>query len=274
MCSNELTDFSIVGAGAVATHISVALQAAGMHPQGVYSRTEEKAMTLGQKLGCPATDRLSNLPEAGMYLLAIKDDALPDVIGRLNATQRKAILVHTAGGVSIDVFRGKAERFGVIYPLQTFSRQQEVDLSTVPCFIEASDQSTLGLIRGVAKRLSPTVSELDSAHRAVVHVAGVFANNFANHCFAIAQSLLSTCGLPPELLLPIIDETAKKVHAMPARQAQTGPALRNDRLVMNKHEQLLTTHPDWLEIYRTVSRSIRHSALSQEHKKHNSHDRP
>ncbi len=89
MCSNELTEFSIIGAGAVATHMSVALQAAGMHPLGVYSRTLESAQALGQKLGCPATDRLSDLPGAGMLLLAIKDDALPDVIGRLNATQRE-----------------------------------------------------------------------------------------------------------------------------------------------------------------------------------------
>lgn len=262
MCSNELTEFSIIGAGAVATHMSVALQAAGMHPLGVYSRTLESAQALGQKLGCPATDRLSDLRGAGMLLLAIKDDALPDVIGRLNATQRESVVVHTAGGVPIDVFRGKAKRFGVIYPLQTFSRQRQVDFSAVPCFIEASDRATLGLIRGVAERLTHTVSELDSAHRAVVHVAGVFANNFANRCFAIAQELLATCGLPPELLLPIIDETAKKVHTMPARQAQTGPALRNDRLVMEKHEQLLTERPDWLEIYRTVSRSIHHDTLS------------
>lgn len=262
MCSNELTEFSIIGAGAVATHMSAALQTAGMHPLGVYSRTLESAQALGQKLGCPATDRLDNLPRAGMLLLAVKDDALPDVIGRLSATQRASVVVHTAGGVSIDVFRGKAERFGVIYPLQTFSRQRQVDFSGVPCFIEASDRTTLGLIRGVAERLTRTVNELDSAHRAVVHVAGVFANNFANRCFAIAQELLATCRLAPELLLPIIDETAKKVHTMPARQAQTGPALRNDRLVMEKHEQLLTGRPDWLEIYRTVSRSIHHDSLS------------
>ena len=97
---------------------------------------------------------------------------------------------------------------------------------------------------------------MNDAQRALLHVAAVFANNFANHCFAIAEKILDEKDLPFELLHPLMEETlAKALQDSPARM-QTGPAMRGDVVTVQRHLDLLAEHPEWREIYRTLSENI------------------
>jgi len=73
--------------------------------------------------------------------------------------------------------------------------------------------------------------------------------------YAVAAEVLKPTGLPEDVLLSLIDETAAKVHTMPARQAQTGPAKRFDENVMRAHLALLDNENE-REIYRIVSENI------------------
>ena len=62
--------------------------------------------------------------------------------------------------------------------------------------------------------------------------------------------------MPFSALLPLIDETARKVHELSPHEAQTGPALRYDENVINHHLQMLSDEPRLQEVYRLLSRSI------------------
>jgi predicted short-subunit dehydrogenase-like oxidoreductase (DUF2520 family) len=140
--------------------------------------------------------------------------------------------------------------------MQTFSKERRVDFSRIPVFIEGSDAATLDLLRTLAASVSRQVTELSSEARRHLHLAAVFASNFTNHCYALAAEVLSRHGLPFSVMLPLIDETAAKVHDMLPADAQTGPAVRYDTQVIEAQSQLLAALPQAREVYDVMSRSI------------------
>ena len=246
----------LIGAGNLATHLGKALHAAGHDMVQVFSRTMQSAETLASLLDAePLTDMAQVRDGADVYIFSVKDSALEQLISQLCGGEKKVFL-HTAGSMPMSVFRGKALHYGVLYPMQTFSKQREVDFSIIPCFIEANDEFALKQIEGLAGQISHRVYQLSSEDRKYLHLSAVFACNFANHCYAASQELLQQHGIPFDVMLPLIDETAAKVHGMTPKEAQTGPAVRYDENVIGKQIQLLENQPYFQKIYDCMSKSI------------------
>lgn len=255
----------IVGAGRVATHLALALSEAGETVLQVFSRTLESAEMLAQQLHCKATCRLDEvLPVADLYIISVKDSALPG-LAQFLAKHCQGTFVHTAGSIPMSVFPASATHYGVLYPMQTFSKQRPVNFRQVPLFIEASDETTRQLLQSVGCQLSDSVFFLSSEERRHLHLAAVFASNFTNHCYAIAAGILAKHGLPFSCMQPLVEETASKVANLTPLEAQTGPAVRFDENVMSAQEQLLHDQPEWKEIYRLMSADIHRMASSQQH---------
>ena len=228
---------ALIGRGRVATHMGKALLKAGHKVVSVNSRT------------------LAELPQdADVYIIAVKDRALQEVISKVTKGREGQLFLHTAGSMPLSVFEGYADNAGVLYPMQTFSMDREVDFREIPLFIEGADPR----IRAVAESLSAHVYELSTADRKYLHLAAVFACNFANHCYTLAADVLQKKGLPLDVMLPLVDETARKVHELHPTEAQTGPAVRGDQNVMQAQAALLDGKAK--EIYELLSQSI------QEHK--------
>ena len=246
----------LIGAGNLATHLGKALHAAGHDMIQVFSRTMQSAEALASLLDAePLTDMAQVRDDADVYIFSVKDSALEQLISQLCGGEKKVFL-HTAGSMPMSVFRGKALHYGVLYPMQTFSKQREVDFSIIPCFIEANDEFALKQIEGLAGQISHRVYQLSSEDRKYLHLSAVFACNFANHCYAASQELLQQHGIPFDVMLPLIDETAAKVHGMTPKEAQTGPAVRYDENVIGKQIQLLENQPYFQKIYDCMSKSI------------------
>lgn len=252
----------LIGAGNLATHLGKALHAAGHDMVQVFSRTMQSAETLASLLDAePLTDMAQVRDDADVYIFSVKDSALEQLISQLCGEKQlfgkeKKVFLHTAGSMPMSVFRGKALHYGVLYPMQTFSKQREVDFSIIPCFIEANDEFALKQIEGLAGQISHRVFQLSSEDRKYLHLSAVFACNFANHCYAASQELLQQHGIPFDVMLPLIDETAAKVHGMTPKEAQTGPAVRYDENVIGKQIQLLENQPYFQKIYDCMSKSI------------------
>ncbi|RHJ78095.1 Rossmann-like and DUF2520 domain-containing protein [Parabacteroides sp. AM08-6] len=248
----------LIGAGNLATRLSLEMYRIGMPVCQVYSHTEANAKQLAGKLGCPWTIIPEEIVEdAGLYLFSLKDAVLAEVISRVPSNN--GIWVHTAGSMPMDVFSGYAAKYGVLYPLQTFSKAREVDFSMIPFFLEANTPDVAEVLCEVASTLSENVRFLSSDKRKYLHLSAVFACNFTNHIYALAAKLLGEQGIPADVLLPLIDETAAKIHSMTPAQAQTGPAVRYDENVMNKHLAMLSDS-DMKSIYQLISRSIHKEA--------------
>lgn len=247
----------ILGSGNVATHLAIALSKAGYTIKGIYSRHRKNAEALADLVTCPcATDDVAALPDAEMFFISVKDDALPAVATALSKRFPKRLCIHTAGSVPLSVLTPYFKYAAVLYPMQTFNKHLGIDFSAVPLFVEATDAQTLEQIRHIADSLSGQVTVLSSAQRRKLHLSAVFACNFANHCYAIAYSLLRESGIAPQCLRPLIMQTAQKVMQMEPAEAQTGPAIRWDEQVIQRQTELLSSHPDLQDIYKTMSQNI------------------
>lgn len=244
----------IIGSGNVATHLGRGLQQAGLHVVAVMSRNIEHARRLADSLtDCRATDSVADLPaEADLYLIATSDGAVAEVAATMPRVN--GIVAHTSGSVPIDVLRPASGRTAVLYPLQTFSREAEIDLSKVPFFTEASDAATLDAIDSIGRRLSTKVAHADSEHRTTLHIAGVLSCNFVNYLWRLAGETLAKDGYSFDVLEPLITATLRKACEIGPAAAQTGPAARGDRRTIERHISLLP--PDTARLYGELSEAI------------------
>ena len=247
----------MIGSGRVATCMGPQLKAAGHTIACVYSRTMANARELADALGAPATDSLQSLPMADVYLTMLTDDALARLAPAIVKGRENALFLHTAGSIPMGIWKDAgAGRYGVLYAMQTFSKGAQIDWPQVPVFVEGSDAAELETVKTLASDLSAQVAELSSTGRKKLHVAAVFTCNFSNHMYAIADKLLATEGVPFRVMLPLVRETARKVETMSPQDAQTGPAVRGDRKVINEHLELLKDYPGYAALYRLISIDI------------------
>ncbi|GHV47455.1 hypothetical protein FACS1894181_00940 [Bacteroidia bacterium] len=251
-----------IGAGNLATGVSTEMLRVGMTVGQVYSRTSEHAESLGKKLNCPwTTDLGSIIPDADLYIFSLKDAALPEVIPQVKPNN--GLWVHTSGSVSINAFEGYANRYGVFYPLQTFTKKRKVKLDGTPIFLEVNDPNDMKMLKKVAIALSGNAQEIDSQKRQHIHLAAVFACNFTNHMYAVAAKILESQDIPYNVLLPLITETAEKISGLSPSEAQTGPASRFDKPVMDKQLAMLND-PAMQTIYKLMSQSIYSEKIKNE----------
>lgn len=251
----------ILGAGRLATNLAPALQQAGCEIVGVWSRTRASAQALATRMGGQAfwgdIDRCPS--DADIYLISVTDSALPDVISQLHAGREHALFAHTAGSLPLSLFADSGhERGAVFYPMQTFSKERAVDFTQVHFFLEAAQANDYETLHSLASLLTPDdhIHPCTTALRRRLHLAAVFACNFVNHCCTLADDILQDGGLDFSVMLPLLDETVAKLHQLPPRQAQTGPAARHDRNVMGMQRAMLTDRPDLQQIYSLLSNSI------------------
>lgn len=245
----------ILGSGNIATHLGRAFKLAGQDISQVWSRDITHASSLADTLAAEPINNMFDLDRsADLFIIAVKDEAIREIALELKLSDQ--LLVHTSGSTGLSALEGASTKIGVFYPLQTFSKIKSVDFRQIPIIIEANSPEVLSTIRAIADRLSEKVIELNSEQRKTLHVAAVFACNFTNHLFGLAQELLEEQGLDYELLKPLIAETLSKIEMNDPVSVQTGPAIREDKATIQAHLELLKHKPDLSELYTKLSQSI------------------
>ena len=252
----------MIGSGNLATQLSLALKDAGQEIVQIFSRTEAHAQELADKIGCAYTTSVDAiLRDADIYILSVKDDALSMLVSAVCHSRQQGLFLHTAGSMPMDLFKGHALQYGVLYPMQTFSKTRRVNFREIPCFIEASSAESLATIRLLSESISDHVVACDSEKRKKMHLAAVLACNLTNHCYRLAERVLEAEQIDFRLFLPLIEETARKVRTLSPKDAQTGPMVRYDQNVMQMQMAML---PDdrTREIYRLMAESIHDDATT------------
>ncbi len=245
----------IIGAGNVASHIAPAIVESGAgNVVQVYSRTLHSSSALASKLpDAVSVDRTDDiLIGADIYIISVSDDAIPSLVSRLSACD--ALWLHTSGSVGMDVLSTLSDRYGVFYPLQTFSLGVDLDVNRVPLFIEGSSADVENDIRCFGAPVFENIYHADSDMRRMMHVAAVFGSNFVNYLWSVAADMLNKEGLPFDVLRPLLEETMRKAFACSPFAGQTGPAVRGDRHVMDRHLSMLDGNEKML--YRIISDCI------------------
>lgn len=228
---------AIIGAGNVGTNLHHALLQKGIRAELLSSHLKS-----------------FDVSDADVCIYAVADHAMQTVINRVHAP--KALHLHTSGTIPMDVFGVDKPHAGVMYFFQSFSRQQLVDdWSNIPVFIEGRNIDDIAAIYSLAQNLTNRIYECTQHDRERLHIAGVFANNYTNLMYRIAKEVLEGTQIPFEALLPLIDQTAAKVHTIAPRDAQTGPAQRGDEQVIKRHMEILAP-TSYAELYQELAALI------------------
>ncbi len=245
----------VIGSGNVAQHlIRVFLQTKEVSLVQAFARQPKSLLHLLPK------ERITNdykaLQEADLYIISVTDNAIKEVSSQLPFKNK--LVVHTSGTSSLQVLDTK-NRKGVFYPLQTFSKSKEVDFSSIPLCLEAENENDYKTLELLAKAISNKVYNISSEQRKSLHVAAVFVSNFVNHMYVIGSEICETNNVPFEVLQPLIQEVANKTTTLSPKDAQTGPALRNDTKTIEKHIEFLKDS-NYQDIYKLLTQSIQNVA--------------
>ncbi len=257
MQKEGVAEIVIIGSGNVASHLALRLKdAENTHVAQVYSPTLAHAEDLANKLpDCQAVSSVDDIKrDANFYLISLTDSAVPSFAAQMPEVD--GIVAHTSGSVPMSVLG--SERAGVLYPLQTFTKEAQLVMTDVPFFIEATDEATLHALIALARLIAPNRQPqlADSRQRQTIHLAAVFASNFANNLWAIAEKILAKEEYPLDVLMPLIQATLDKAKTISPVAGQTGPAIRHNQEIIDKHIDMLSGDPALQRIYIDLTQNI------------------
>ena len=248
-------NISFAGAGRVASALCMELSAAGHKIDLIVSESEKSCSTLAESCNAKWSRTLAFPESSDLIIVSVPDHRLKEVLSDLSCAP-DTVVVHTAGSIGLNVFPATLPLSGVLYPLQTFSKERKVNFSDIPFFIEASAGNTLGLLSAIVESLGGKPYNVDSEHRILLHLAAVFTCNFTNHMLTAGNDIAEKAGFSLDVLRPLLIETIQKAIELGPEKSQTGPALRNDNNTIEKHLDLLSFSPEFQTVYKEVSRSI------------------
>ena len=242
----------LLGAGNVAFHLFKALKnAKNIEVIQWYNRSTQNIYQFQNETDI--CDNINNLKDADLYIIAVSDDAIAKISKELPFENK--LVVHTSGSVNVYDL-DKKNRRGVFYPLQTFSKDVEIDFKDVPICIEVLNKSDAPFLKSIAQSINSPFYKINTEQRQTLHLAAVFVNNFSNQLYRIAHEISDIKSIDFNILKPLISETANKVQHVSPYLAQTGPAIRNDKKTINRHLKALEKdiHKD---IYKLLTKSIK-----------------
>jgi predicted short-subunit dehydrogenase-like oxidoreductase (DUF2520 family) len=252
---NKANTVTLVGAGNVAWHLAHTFSERGIRINKIINRSAESASRIASETETKyTTDFGVSNSDSDFTILAIDDSYIEKTLGKINCAD--TIVLHTSGSTGMDIFNNRAQRFGVFYPVQSFTKNKKINFSNVPVCIEASDKVTLEKLHGLASIITNHVHHMNSEQRRVVHLAGVMANNFTNHILALTFDILETHAIDRKIIVPLIEETFNKIKYLEPKVAQTGPARRNNMEIIRKHLKVIEGEPAMKNLYNAISESI------------------
>ena len=246
----EIKKILLVGSGNVATHLAINLKRKNYNIQQVFSRSIENAKDLAKKVDSDYTDNPKNIVESNLTIIAVSDDSIKDIIDFLPDVPT----VHTSGYTHINILKNSFTSYGVIYPLQSFKKNIELNFTDIPFLIEANTKEFENNLIEICSCLSANIIRVNSSERKKIHLAAVFACNFSNHMQVIAKEIMDDAKINYELLIPLIKKTFSRLEEDP-KMKQTGPAVRKDINILENHINLIQKD-EHKEIYKLISNSI------------------
>jgi len=254
----SIQNIVLIGAGNVATHLALTFYKSGLNIFQIYSRSLDSAQELAEKVQAQQLTDFHHLNlSSDLYIISIADNAMEEVTSHLDLNDK--FVVHTSGSVPMEILNTVSTNYGVLYPLQTFSKIRKLDFNNIPLCLEANNSNNFEKLNSIAKLISKNIQVIDSEQRKKLHLAAVFACNFPNFMYSIAEEITNQSDIDFDILRPLIKETADKILEISPREAQTGPAKRGDKKIMNEHLEMLSEFPEFKEIYKLISSEIQNS---------------
>ena len=247
--------FSFAGAGRVASALCIKMYSSGLDIRQIVSADASNGRSLAASCKALWSNELSYSSSNSIIIVAVTDHKLRTVLENIKCDP-DTIVVHTAGSIGLDIFPDHMKRKGVFYPLQTFSKNREVNFSDLPFFLEGSDSDVRDALKDLAETIGGKIYFADTESRKALHLAAVFICNFTNHMLTAGKDIAARKGIAFDVFEHLIKETIDKALTEGPGNSQTGPAVRNDLNVIEKHLDLLSYTPEYRNVYMEITNSI------------------
>ncbi|WP_169164461.1 Rossmann-like and DUF2520 domain-containing protein [Cellulomonas taurus] len=261
----------VIGAGRVGAVLGSALRAVGHRVVGVSAVSEasrERADTLLP--GVPVLEVPEVVRRAELVLLAVPDDALPELVAglaRTGAWQAGQIVVHTAGrfgAAVLDPARAMGAIPVALHPAMTFTGTS-LDLSRLEgcTFAVTAPAPVLPIGQALVVEMGGEPVVIEESARPLYHAALAHGANHLVVLVAQAGDALRAAGVsdPGAVLRPLLDAALdgalRAESAGGAIATLTGPVRRGDAGTVRDHLRELASlgSTDLLDSYRALSRA-------------------
>ncbi|HRP88590.1 MAG TPA: DUF2520 domain-containing protein [Edaphocola sp.] len=219
-----------------------------------YARDQQKGLQFQEHFNIPVVNHLEEIDEkSAIYFLAVKDNAIAELASKIKS--KNALIIHCAGSQNLEIIENDSQKKAIIWPIYSISKQENY-AQNIPLIIEGNNKDAENEALKLALEISQNTSIVNYAQRQYLHLNAVLVNNFSNHLFAIADAISKERKIDFDILKPIIHQTIQNLNSKNPAETQTGPAIRHDEQTINKHLTLLDHHPEWQELYKSISLSI------------------
>lgn len=251
----------LLGCGNLAWHLAAVLSEKKHNQLIVCNHRPNPALNeFRHNYNCTTFAGFENIPvDADVYIICVADANIKQTAKKIKSTNPNALILHTSGSTALSALNGRVQGTGVLYPVQSFSRLDVVPWAETPILIEGSDEHSTRKISAFAKAFSGNVCKMNSESRMQLHLCAVLVNNFTNALYVGAEDHLKKLADAPDfkLLLPLIRTGVRKIEKINPREAQTGPAKRGDKKVMQKHLELFEKENLLKKVYKDMSKLIK-----------------
>lgn len=260
-----MIEIIVIGTGNLGIHLCRAIENQHVDNKSAFAKAENNNVKYCLKLvgyynksareipelKAPLLDSINNLPKADLVIIATPDDYIKDVSLALNTD---AVVAHTSGSVAIEAISNHTHH-GVFYIPQSFTRSRSVDFKELPICLEFNTDQAQSVLEELGNTLSRKLIYLNSQQRGKLHIAAVYMNNFVNHCYTKADEILNEEQIEASLLYPLMNETLAKAQELSPKEAQTGPARRNDVQTIARHLKSIKANNQ--QMYKAITQSIK-----------------
>ncbi len=239
----------IVGSGNLAHFWLKKLTTNCKLPIGIIARNETLSKALASEFQCKIS-KSEDVTSKDLVLICVSDSAIEDV----SKTFKKGLICLCSGTTDLLSLK-QHQSFGVIYPLQTFSKNGPsiIDFNVL---IEGNNSNTEQELMSFCELLKLKYELVNTENRQKYHLSAVLVNNFTNAIFVLAQDYCLNHHLNFELLKPLIFQTVENIKTQAPEHNQTGPAKRNDLKTINKHKELIQNEQDLKQVYDVLNQVI------------------
>jgi predicted short-subunit dehydrogenase-like oxidoreductase (DUF2520 family) len=199
--------------------------------------------------GLSVTAGRDALADADLVLLAVPDEAIADVAGRISIGPWVA---HVSGATSLTALDPHERRFSV-HPLQTLTADRGPEqLDGAWAAVTAETDEAAAAANWLAETLGLRPFPLADADKPLYHAGAAMASNFLVTLYRAASRLLEETDAPPEALVPLMTRTIENGFAL------TGPIARGDWSTVEAHlDALAKRAPDLVPLYRALAEATR-----------------
>jgi len=254
----EYYNIAFIGAGNLAWHLAPELENYGHKVSLVNNRSKKNAIALIDRLYKASYKKNLDFSRSDIdiVVIAVNDNCIEEIASEI-VIPKHCCIIHTSGTQSIDILElSAAHHYGVLYPLQTFTKGVKASFKDTPIFVEGNGEYTYNVLQELTRKLSKQVYKLESEQRSTLHLSAVIASNFSNHMLTIAKSLMDKQDMSFDLLQNVVYSMVQKAFDIGPENGQTGPAIREDLATLEKHRKLLKSDRDLHKLYTLISNHI------------------